>query len=60
MAIHPMATFLSYIELLATARCGSRLEAAYFVVTRRRAACRLASPQGGGARSGRSTRTRIR
>ncbi len=33
---------------------GPRWEAAYFVVTRRREACRLAPPQHGGARSGAS------
>jgi hypothetical protein len=34
-----------------SAHCGSRSEAAYFVVVRRREACRLAPSQHGGARS---------
>src|SRR4249920_2089575 len=34
-----------------SARCGSRWDAAYFVVARRREACRLTPPQHGGARS---------
>jgi hypothetical protein len=43
----------SWIASLASlVRRGSRLEPAYFVVARRRKACRLAPPQHGGARSG--------
>ena len=39
-----------------SARCGSRLRAAYFVVVRERKTCTLTPPQHGGARSaGRST-----
>jgi hypothetical protein len=45
----------SFLCLIArSARCGSRLAAAYFVVAHRRKRCLLAPPQHGGARSGAS------
>jgi two-component system, OmpR family, response regulator len=45
-------TLCSIAPLAALAPRGSRRGAAYFVVARRRKACRLAAPQHGGARSG--------